>query len=439
MITVAEHLESILRKIRPADEVELDLQRAFGLVLTHDVVSEVDLPRFDNSAMDGYAVLAQDVAGASSEHPLLMRVLGDIKAGDTEQRVHVPGRVWRIMTGAPVPEGADTIVKVEDTDAHPREPKIRTAPPPRRHIRPAGDDLRAGDVVVAAGTTLGPAQVAALASAGADRVRVIGPVRVVVLSTGDELVSLGAPLASGQIVDSNGPMLAAAVRAAGFHTVHVGRLPDDKGRIRSEIDHHLRHADAIITTGGVSKGAYDEVKAVLSKQGAMSFPEVAMQPGKPQGFGVLGRRKVPVFTLPGNPVSALVSFEVFVRPALARRAGGRYTAATYPALVVQGWSSPEGKQQYARVTVESDTTGAYAVRPAGAGGSHLVGGMAGADALAIVPAEMTEVEVGAQVDVQPLRPWGEIEARLEAHDRGRDDDSQEAARRRQQRGRHRTR
>lgn len=435
MITVAEHLESILRAVRPGREVELDLQRAYGLVLTHDVVSEVDLPRFANSAMDGYAVCAQDVAEAGSEHPLLMTVLGDIRAGDTEQRVHVPGKAWRIMTGAPVPEGADTIVKVEDTDGHPREPKIRAAPEVGRHIRPAGDDLRVGDVVVAAGTTVGPAQVAALASAGVDRVRVIGPVRVVVLSTGDELVPLGAPLTSGQIVDSNGPMLAAAVRGAGFATVHVGRLPDDRKRIKSEIDHHLRHADAIVTTGGVSKGAYDEVKAVLSKQGAMTFTEVAMQPGKPQGFGVLGRRKVPVFTLPGNPVSALVSFEVFVRPALARRAGRRYTAPTHPAVVVQGWSSPQGKQQYARVTVESDTTGAYAVRPAGAGGSHLVGGLAGADALAVVPAETGEVEVGSQVQLQALRPWGEIEARLEAH--ASQDEAQGRAHGR--RGRHRAR
>ncbi|MGI8949547.1 MAG: molybdopterin molybdotransferase MoeA [Ornithinimicrobium sp.] len=426
MITVAEHLDSILRKVRPGQEVELDLQRAYGLVLTHDVVSEVDLPRFANSAMDGYAVRAQDVAEAGNEHPVLMPVLGDIRAGDTEQRVLVPGHAGRIMTCAPVPEGADTIVKVEDTDAHPREPKIRAAPEPGRHIRPAGEDLRVGDVVVAAGTTVGPAQVAALASAGIARVVVVGPVRVVVLSTGDELVPLGAPLASGQIVDSNGPMLAAAVRAAGFHTVHVGRLPDDPDRIRSEIDRHLRHADAIITTGGVSKGAYDEVKAVLSKQGAMSFPEVAMQPGKPQGFGVLGRRKVPVFTLPGNPVSALVSFEVFVRPALARRAGRRYTAPTHEAVVVQAWSSPEGKQQFARVVVESDTTGAYAVRPAGGGGSHLVGGLAGADALAVVPARTGEVAVGSMVQVQALRPWGEIEARLEAHAPPPADGSQDA-------------
>jgi molybdopterin molybdotransferase len=436
MITVEEHLAAILRKVRPTRQVELPLERAHGLVTTQDVQSPVDLPRFDNSAMDGYAVRAEDVDGADPGRPVLIAVQGDIPAGDTMPRTLVPGTAWRIMTGAPIPDGADAVVPVEDTDDRPRETQIRRAPQVGAHIRRAGEDLRVGDVVVPAGTTIGPAQIAVLASAGVTRVRVNGPVRVVVLSTGDELVPLGGVVEPGQIVDSNGPMLAAAVRGAGYYAVHVGHLPDDEKVIKKEVDHHLAHADLVVTSGGVSKGAYDAVKAVLSKHGAMTFTEVAMQPGKPQGFGVLGRRKVPVFTLPGNPVSALVSFEVFVRPALARRAGRRHNTTTVDAIVAEGWRSPEGKAQYARVRVEQDVTGAYVVRPAGGPGSHLVGGLAAAEALAVVPAEVTEVRAGSEVEVLPLRPWGEVEARLAAERRAAEDEEDLRA---GGRGRHRSR
>lgn len=414
MIPVEEHLEDILSRVRPTREAWLPLERAYGLVTTQPLVSEVDLPRFDNSAMDGYAVRAADVEGIDAENPKNIKVQGDIPAGDTEPRVLEPGMAWRIMTGAPIPEGADAIVPVEDTDDRPRETQIRKGPESGAHIRPAGGDLRVGDLIVPAGTTIGPSQVAALASAGVASVPVYSPVRVVVLSTGDELVPVGESLKAGQIIDSNGPMLAAAVREAGFTTVHVGHVSDDEKSVKKAIDHHLSHADVIITNGGVSKGAYDAVKAVLTGQGDMKFSEVAMQPGKPQGFGVLGKRKIPVFTLPGNPVSALVSFEVFVRPALERRAGRRFRTVRREAIVLEGWNAPAGKEQYARVTVELDTTGAYAVRPVGGGGSHMVAGLANADALAVVPADVEEVEVGALVEVLELRPWGVIEARLNA-------------------------
>ena len=286
MISVDEHRSAVLSQVQRNPEVQLPLDRAVGLVTTQDVVSAVDLPRFDNSAMDGYAVVASEVAEASAESPLSIKVNGDIPAGDTEQRVHLAGRAWRIMTGAPVPDGADAIVPVEDTDDRPRETLIFAAPKENAHIRRAGGDVRAGDVIVHAGTTIGPAEVAVIASAGVGHVFVTAPVRVVILSTGDELRNLDEPVMSGQIVDSNGPMLAAAVREAGFYAVHVGHLRDDEKTIDAEIRHHLSHADAIITSGGVSKGAYDAVKAVLKGQGSMEFPEVAMQPGKPQGFGV---------------------------------------------------------------------------------------------------------------------------------------------------------
>ncbi len=437
MISVREHRDEVLSQVRRNPEVQLPLDRAVGLVTTQDIVSAVDLPRFDNSAMDGYAVVASEVAEASAERPLSIKVNGDIPAGDTEQHVHVAGRAWRIMTGAPMPEGADAIVPVEDTDDRPRETLIFKAPKENAHIRRAGGDVRAGDVIVTAGTTIGPSEVAAIASAGVAHVFVTAPVRVVVFSTGDELRNLDEPIMSGQIVDSNGPMLAAAVREAGFYAVHIGHLPDDEKTIERELRHHLSHADAIITSGGVSKGAYDAVKAVLKGKGSMEFPEVAMQPGKPQGFGVMGKRRVPVFTLPGNPVSALVSFEVFVRPALAQRAGREYVTVTHQAVVLKGWKSPEGKEQYARVRVERDSTGAYAVAPAGGAGSHLVGGLAQADALAVVDSEIGEVTAGSTVRIVLLRDRNELDARLaaEAASDGGDSDMQPSGGRGRHRGR----
>lgn len=413
MITVAEHLTAVLGQITPVESVTVPLAQAHGLVLTQDVTSPVDLPRFANSAMDGYAVVASEISEASPENPQLVPVLGDIPAGDGTARAHRPGHAWRILTGAPVPEGADAVVRLEDTDAHPREVMISKAAPVGANIRLAGEDVRAGQVILHAGERIGPAQLAVLASAGVAEVTVTGPVRVVVLSTGDELVPVGEPIRPGQIHDSNGPMLTALVRAAGHYAVHAGHLPDQEKAIKAEIDHHLAHADLVITSGGVSKGgSYDAVRSVLSGAGSMSFQEVGLQPGKPQGFGLLGRRKVPVFTLPGNPVSVLVSFEAFVRPALARRAGQQYTPVTLPAVVQQGWPSPEGRQQYHRVRLHRDASGAYAAEPVGGPGSHLVGGLALADGLAIIPAEVTEVATGTQVSVLPLRPQWEIEARL---------------------------
>ena len=415
MISVEEHLESILRQVGRVGTVRLPVPRAHGLVTAADVVSRADLPRFDNSSMDGYAVRRADLAGVTSEAVRLLPVAGDIAAGEGEPRTLEPGTVWRIMTGAPLPSGADAVVRVEDTDGHPREAQFRVEPKDGANIRRAGEDLRVGDVVVPAGTRLGAAQIAAAISAGVDEVEVVGPVRVVILSTGDELVPFGGgEVGPGQIIDSNGPMLEALVREAGCYPVHVGHLPDDEALTRKEVRRHLEHADAIITTGGVSKGAYDIVKKVLTGEGSMEFTEVAMQPGKPQGFGVLGRRKVPVFTLPGNPVSSLVSFEVFVRPALEERAGRRAGGATATGLATVGWRTATGRRTFTRVRLERDPAGGYAVSPAGGAGSHLLGGLAMADALAVSPEDSEDVLPGAEVQLLLLRPQREIDARLAA-------------------------
>lgn len=412
MISVEEHLENILKQVRPVDTETVPVPRSHGLVTAADALSRTDLPRFDNSSMDGYAVRREDLEGASPESPVLLPVVGDVAAGDQLPREHVPGKAWRIMTGAPLPLGADAVVRVEDTDGHVREAQFRIHPEEGANIRRAGEDIREGEVVLPAGTRIAAPQLAALVSAGVAEVEVVGPVRVVVLSTGDELVPLGEQVGPGQIVDSNGPMLEALVRETGFYPVHVGHLPDDEGVTRKEVRHHLEHADAIITTGGVSKGAYDIVKAVLSGEGSTEFVEVAMQPGKPQGFGVLGRRKVPVFMLPGNPVSALVSFEVFVRPALERRAGRAVSEVTTTGFAARSWRSAPERRTYTRVRVTRDSTGEYAVEPVGGHGSHMVAGLALADALAVSPEEATEVAAGSQVELVLLRPRREIDGRL---------------------------
>ena len=418
MISVEEHLESILSQVEPGERVNLPVAQALGLVTTADAVSRADLPRFDNSSMDGYAVRRADLLGVTSEEVRLLPVDGDIAAGDAGGQVLAPGRAWRIMTGAPVPEGADAVVRVEDTDGHVREAQFRVEPGEGANIRRAGEDVRVGDVVVPAGTRIGPAQVAVLVSCGVEEVEVHAPVRVVILSTGDELVPAGGEVGPGQIVDSNGPMLEALVREAGFFPVHVGHLPDDERTTRTEIRRHLDTADAIITTGGVSKGAYDVVKEVLTGEGSMEFTEVAMQPGKPQGFGLLGRRKVPVFTLPGNPVSTLVSFVVFVRPALLRRAGRPEAGEEATGLALDSWRTAPGRETYTRVSVSRDASGEYAVAPAGGSGSHLLGGLAAADALAVSAADDEEVAVGSELRLLLLRPRAELDGMLAARSPG---------------------
>lgn len=413
MITVGEHLRSILDQVRPVGPVVLPVPRAHGLVTAADVRSRTDLPRFDNSSMDGYAVRRADLEGVTSESVRLLPVAGDIAAGDARPRRLEPGTVWRIMTGAPVPQGADAVVRVEDTDGHPREAQFRVQPAEGANIRRAGEDLRTGDLVVPAGSRLGPGQIAALVSAGVREVEVVGPVRVVVLSTGDELVPYSAgPVGPGQIVDSNGPMLEALVREAGCYPVHVGHLRDDEAATRKEIRRHLEHADAIVTTGGVSKGEFDIVKKVLSAEGSAQFVEVAMQPGKPQGFGVLGRRRVPVFTLPGNPVSTLVSFEVFVRPALEVMSGRSTSEGAASGFAATGWRTASGRRTYTRVRLSRDLTGRYAASPSGGAGSHLLGGLAMADALAVTPEDTDEVLPGSELELLLLRPRREIDARL---------------------------
>lgn len=400
MIGVQQHLDRILatvKVIRPFEQGVLDAQ---GCVLAEDVAARGSLPGFTNSAMDGYAVRAQDVAGASPDAPVFLPVVNDIAAGNTAPLSLAPGQTMRIMTGAPMPRGADAVVPVEATDGGVVRVQVTVPSVVGQHVREEGDDVHAGDVVLRRGTLLGPGQIALLAAAGLSRIRVVPRPRVVILSTGDELVEVGASPSFGQIIDSNSVMLSAAVTAVGATPFRVGGVPDDARVLKDTLEGQLVRADAIVTTGGVSMGAFDTVKEVLSRVGTMQFDKVAMRPGMPQGFGVLGEGAVPVFTLPGNPVSALVSFHVFVAPALRALAGRpepSWPPGYLPAVAAERFTSVAGKMEFVRVVLDEDRA-----RLAGGQGSHMLGSLAAADALAVIPEDVVEVSPGDPLECLPL-------------------------------------
>jgi molybdopterin molybdotransferase len=395
MKSVDAHVAEVLRAVAPLPPLPLPLADAHGCVLAEDVTAAAPLPGFDNSAMDGYAVRLADVAAATGEAPVQLPVVGDIAAGSRGGIIVESGYCARIMTGAPMPPGADAVVPVEWTDGGVSSVSIRQAPELGQHVRRAGEEAPVGAVLLPAGTFLGAAQIALIAAANRASVSCRPRPRVVVLSTGSELVETGEPLAPGQIPDSNSHMLLAACREAGAMAYRVGMVPDDPAVLLETLEDHLIRADLLLTTGGVSVGAYDVVKEVLSRLGTVTFEKVAMQPGMPQGFGTLGADDVPIFTLPGNPVSALVSFEVFVRPALRRMLGTE--TVLRPQVRVEAadpFRSPPGKRSFLRVVVSREADGRLVARAAGGQGSHMLTAMAAANALMVVPEDMTAVEAG---------------------------------------------
>lgn len=402
MRSVEEHLQRVLAGVVPLSPLDVTLLDARGCVLAEDVTAPWPLPPFDNSAMDGYAVRIADVEAASDGKPVTLRVIDDVPAGYRASVDVREGTAIRIMTGAPLPEGAEAVVPVEWTDAGMPEVTISRDVSFGQHVRRRGDDVSLGDVVATSGTVLGPREIALLAAVGRGRVSVHPQPRVVVLSTGNELVEPGTPLQPGLITDSNGVTIAAAVQEAGAIAYRVGPVPDDAPTLLSTLEDQLVRADLIVTTGGVSAGAYDTVKAVLSRLGTVEFTKVAMQPGMPQGHGSLGPESTPIFTLPGNPVSAYVSFEVFVRPVLRRMLGHqRIYRPVVRAVLTETLMSPPGKRQFARghLAVED---GRYVVRPAGGQGSHMLGALSQANCLVVVPEDVSEVKPGTALAVLRL-------------------------------------
>ncbi|MGN6688145.1 MAG: molybdotransferase-like divisome protein Glp [Actinomycetales bacterium] len=402
MRSVDDHLARALEGVAALPPLELQLIDARGCLLAEDVVSPLALPPFDNSAMDGYAVHAADVADATEDLPARLRVLGDIAAGSTWSRPIPRGACVRIMTGAPMPSDVDAVVPVELTDGGTRDARIFTPVSEGNAVRRSGEDVVAGEHVLPAGTRLGATQLGLLAALGFERVAVRPRPRVVVLSTGSELVPPGRPLQPGQIYDSNSYSLAIAAEDAGAEAFRVGIVGDEPSRLIDAIEDQLVRADVVITSGGVSAGAYDVVKQVLGRLGDVEFGKVAMQPGMPQGFGRIGPDRIPIFTLPGNPVSSFVSFEVFVRPVLRRMLGiTPEVRPTIRARLTEPVRSSAGKRSYVRGRM-SVQDGRWAVAPVGGTGSHLVADLALADCLIVVPEEVTEVPAGEIVTVMPL-------------------------------------
>ncbi|MFE0626985.1 gephyrin-like molybdotransferase Glp [Streptomyces sp. NPDC058864] len=433
--SVSEHLENILRQLKPLEPIELQLLDAQGCVLVEDVMVPVALPPFENSSMDGYAVRTTDTQGADASHPAVLTVIGDVAAGSGELPTVGPGQTARIMTGAPLPPGAEAVVPVEWTDggtggapvvgmpAASRSPdavggEVRVYRPVGRgdHVRARGSDVAAGELALGAGTVLGPPQIALLAAVGRATVRVRPRPRVVVVSTGSELVPPGEELGPGRIHDSNSFMLTAAAREAGAQAYRVGAVADDAETFRATVEDQLIRADLVVTSGGVSVGAYDVVKEALGEE--IEFRKLAMQPGKPQGFGFVdvGARaeaegdgedadaappepeRTPLLALPGNPVSAYVSFELFVRPAIRTLMGVEPVFRTTVRAVCDGelTSSPKGRRQFLRGRHEPSSG---RVTPVGGAGSHLVKALAHANALIVVPEDTTEVAAGSEVEV----------------------------------------
>jgi molybdopterin molybdotransferase len=396
MRSVEEHRRVVADLFTRRTPVTVPLSDALGLVLADDVVAPLSLPGFDNSAMDGYAVVADDIAGATPEQPVLLPVAEDIPAGRTDPLTLKPGTAHRIMTGAPVPAGANAVIPVEATDAATDTVSIRASAKSGQHIRRAGEDVTVGTTVLRAGQVATPAALGLTAALGLSELTVVPRQRVLVMSTGSELVAPGTPLQPGQIYESNAVMLAAAIRDAGAHVVAAPMTGDDVETFRDMLGRHTGDADLIITTGGVSAGAYEVVKDALG--GQVEFVKVAMQPGMPQGAGTVNG--TPIITLPGNPVSALVSFEVFIRAPLRTAMGlPDPERARRTAVLTEDLTSPRGKRQFRRGVLDADqgTVTSY-----GPPASHHLRWLASANCLLEIDEDVTELAAGSPVQVWDL-------------------------------------
>ena len=415
MLTVEEALERILSFFEPLEPVRVPIAEAGGMVISEDVVSHLDVPPMDNSAMDGYAVQSRSVSGAAMHAPATLRVVGKLAAGDLPTTRVGPGAAVRIMTGAPVPPGADAVVPFEETDEVERRGKarpldeisVRHPADPGSNVRQAGRDLARGQKVLTRGAFIGPSQVGLLASLGHATVTVHRRPVVAVLSTGDELVEPGLPLPEGRIYDSNSAGIAAAVTEAGGMPRQIGTARDDLESVNAKIDEGI-DSDMLITSAGVSKGDFDMVKDVLTRRGSMQFWSVRMRPAKPLAFGLLrasdgSERAVPHLGLPGNPVSALVAFEQFGRMAIAKMLGR--DPPIWPrvrAILTDPIHNTDGRRVYARVVV-TKLDGRYYASLTGDQSSNLLTSMAAANGLAICPEDLALKQTGDEVDVLMLR------------------------------------
>jgi molybdopterin molybdotransferase len=416
LISVEEALAEILSHIRPLEPELVPILDAQGRVLAEEIVSDIAVPPFDNSAMDGYAVRSADVAQAAPESPVRLAVVDSVAAGSVAGAGVAPGTAIRIMTGAPLPEGADAVVPYEDTSDFDRlkedrlaapadEIWIRAAVQARDHVRPAGEDIYDGERVMAPGRLIRAQEIGVLASLGHETVWVHRRPRVAILATGDELLEIHEPLQPGKIRNSNEYTNTALVLRTGGVPIRLGIARDTKAHLTEKIRSGLeKGADLFLTSGGVSVGDYDVVKDVLGSEGQMQFWQVRMKPGKPLAFGLLSGG-VPLIGLPGNPVSAMVSFEQFARPAILKMLGHTDLAKPEVRAVLDEPVSNSGRRGFIRVIV-AQKDGRYHARTTGEQGSGVLTSMSKANGLAIIPEGTTHVEKGREVTVQML-DWPE--------------------------------
>jgi molybdopterin molybdotransferase len=401
MLTVEEALARVLDAFHPLEPERAPILEALGRVLAEDVYADADIPPHANSSMDGYAVQAADTAGANADRPTRLRVIGEIAAGYIPETEVTPGTAMRIMTGAPIPPGADAVVQVEDTASDSEWVDIFAETPQGQYIRPAGEDVRQGELVLQEGTVIRPQEIGMLATLGHKEVLVHRRPRVAILATGDEVVEVDTPLMPGKIRNANSYANAAQVVKHGGIPILLGIARDNvealKERIRTGLEQHV---DLFLTSGGVSVGEFDLVKDVLAAEGEIDFWRVQMKPGKPLAFGQIGG--APILGLPGNPVSVMVSFEIFVRPAILKMLGRTdLERPTVEATLMDRIKHKDNRRHYLRVRVE-ERDGEYYAYLTGGQGSGILSSMVKANALAIIPEDWDRAPAGARVRVMVL-------------------------------------
>lgn len=422
MLSVEEALEKILNEVDTLEEESVPILDSLGQVLTEDIKSDINVPPLDNSAMDGYAVIAGDTKSASAESPRFLRVIDTVMAGSISQQKVVNGTAIRIMTGAPIPEGADSVVQFENTDDEKRkemglsdpitEVGILSEAAPGLNIRKAGESISRGAVVLKKGTIIRPSEIGLIASIGYSRINVIRRPVVAVLSTGNELVDVEQPLPDGKIYNSNSYSIASLVKRYGAIPKILGIAMDDEEDLVSKLK-QAQNADMLLTTGGVSMGDYDMVKDILARDGEMVFWKVRVKPGKPLAFGKIKgtgrngtRRNIPHLGLPGNTVSCIVSFELFVRPALIKMMGKKnFAKPTVDAIMEENVQNNAGRRVYDRAVIEK-RNGHYYAKLTGPQGSGILSSMAIANGLVLIPEDRKEIQKGESVKALML-DWNE--------------------------------
>ncbi|MBN2845560.1 MAG: molybdopterin molybdotransferase MoeA [Deltaproteobacteria bacterium] len=398
MIRVEEALNHILNSVSPLDLEKTDILNALGRVIGEDIYAGRNIPPKDNSAMDGYALKSEDIKGASADAPAIVETIEDIPAGYLSQKTIGPGQAARIMTGAYVPEGADTVVKVEDTDRDGNRVRIFVESPRGENIRYSGEDVKVGDLVISKGKTVGPAEVGMLASLGRSFIKVYQKPLVAIIATGDEIADIDEDISEGKIISSNSYSLHAQIRECGAVALQTGIAKDRKENLIAAFRATLR-ADVIISSGGVSVGDYDYVKDVMAEMGTnIEFWQVAQRPGKPLAFGTMEGKLV--FGLPGNPVSSMITFEEYVRPALLKMMGREEIfRRTIKATLTEDIKKKGGLKHFIRALVEKDGE-KFTVSTTGEQGSGILKSMVLANGIIVLPEDMTLVKKGEEVSVQ---------------------------------------